>query len=109
NVTASSLFCSLSLHDALPIWFTCRPACEPAKERKMFRKLGFLVLAACALQVQAKVDATQAARLGQDLTPLGAERAGNAAGSIPAWTGGVQPPRSEERRVGKEARPAGTA
>src|SRR5690606_36681651 len=92
NVTASSLFCSLSLHDALPIWFTCRPACEPAKERKMFRKLGFLVLAACAFQVQAKVDATQAARLGQDLTPLGAERAGNAAGSIPAWTGGVQPP-----------------
>lgn len=58
----------------------------------MFRKLGFLVLAACACQVQAKVDATQAARLGQDLTPLGAERAGNAAGSIPAWTGGVQPP-----------------
>src|SRR5690606_30764798 len=43
-------------------------------------------------QVQAKVDATQAARLGQDLTPLGAERAGNATGSIPAWTGGVQPP-----------------
>ncbi|WP_312959738.1 DUF1329 domain-containing protein [Stutzerimonas nitrititolerans] len=58
----------------------------------MFRKLGFLVLAACAFQVQAKVDETQAARLGQDLTPLGAERAGNAAGSIPAWTGGVQPP-----------------
>ena len=58
----------------------------------MFRKLGFLLLAACACQVQAKVDQTQAARLGQDLTPLGAERAGNAAGSIPAWTGGVQPP-----------------
>ncbi|MFV0454324.1 MAG: DUF1329 domain-containing protein [Pseudomonas sp.] len=58
----------------------------------MFRKLGFLVLAACACQVQAKVDETQAARLGQELTPLGAERAGNAAGSIPAWTGGVQPP-----------------
>ena len=58
----------------------------------MFRKLGVLLLAACACQVQAKVDATQAARLGQDLTPLGAERAGNATGSIPAWTGGVQPP-----------------
>src|SRR5690606_10457969 len=58
----------------------------------MFRKLGFLVLAACAFQVQAKVDETQAARLGQDLTPLGAERAGNAAGTIPAWNGGLATP-----------------
>ena len=30
------------------------------------------------------------ARLGKDLTPLGAERAGNAGGTIPAWDGGVQ-------------------
>ncbi len=29
------------------------------------------------------------ARLGKDLTPLGAEKAGNADGSIPAWTGGL--------------------
>jgi len=29
------------------------------------------------------------ARLGQDLTPVGAIRAGNADGSIPAWTGGL--------------------
>jgi hypothetical protein len=41
---------------------------------------------------QAKVGADQAARLAQDLTPLGAERAGNAAGSIPAWTGGLFDP-----------------
>ena len=33
----------------------------------------------------------QAARLGGDeLTPIGAERAGNAAGTIPPWTGGLQ-------------------
>jgi hypothetical protein len=39
------------------------------------------------------VSASDAARLGQDLTPLGAEKAGNADGSIPAWTGGLtQPP-----------------
>jgi hypothetical protein len=32
-------------------------------------------------------------RLGNDLTPIGAERAGNADGSIPAWEGGLtQPP-----------------
>ena len=31
----------------------------------------------------------QIARLGQDLTPVGATRAGNADGTIPEWTGGV--------------------
>lgn len=60
----------------------------------MYRKFGILLLAACASQAQAKVDEAQAARLGQDLTPLGAERAANAAGTIPAWTGGVQAPDS---------------
>ncbi len=30
-----------------------------------------------------------AARLGNDLTPLGGEKAGNADGSIPAWDGGI--------------------
>ncbi len=34
----------------------------------------------------------EAARLGQDLTPLGAERAGNAGGTIPAWEGGIGSP-----------------
>lgn len=37
----------------------------------------------------AQVSATEAARLGQDLTPMGGERAGNAAGTIPAWDGGL--------------------
>jgi hypothetical protein len=38
--------------------------------------------------------AEQIARLGKDLTPVGAERAGNAAGTIPEWAGGVtKPPR----------------
>lgn len=31
----------------------------------------------------------QLARLGNELTPVGAERAGNAAGTIPPWTGGL--------------------
>jgi hypothetical protein len=34
----------------------------------------------------------EAARLGADLTPLGAIRAGNEAGTIPAWTGGITTP-----------------
>ena len=58
----------------------------------LLRTFGYLLLAGCALQAQAKVDATRAARLGQDLTPLGAERAGNAAGTIPAWDGGLATP-----------------
>ena len=41
---------------------------------------------------QAAVTAAQAAALHSSLTPLGAERAGNAAGTIPAWTGGMADP-----------------
>jgi hypothetical protein len=32
------------------------------------------------------------ARLGNDLTPMGAEKAGNQAGTIPAWDGGIKTP-----------------
>lgn len=39
--------------------------------------------------LHAQVSAEQAAHLGKDLTPLGAEQAGNAAGTIPPWTGGL--------------------
>jgi len=39
--------------------------------------------------VSAKVSSDQAARLGKDLTPVGAEKAGNKDGSIPAWDGGL--------------------
>ncbi len=55
------------------------------------RTLSALGLFTPALLVAA-VSADQAARLGQDLTPLGGERAGNADGSIPAWTGGLSTP-----------------
>ncbi len=47
-----------------------------------------------AAPAPAKVSEQEAARLGRDLTPFGAEVAGNADGSIPAWTGkwrGVPP------------------
>jgi len=37
----------------------------------------------------AAVSAAEAAKLGNELTPLGAEKAGNADGSIPAWDGGL--------------------
>ena len=52
------------------------------------------ILAALGLMAQgalAELTPEEAARLGGDeLTPMGAERAGNAAGTIPEWTGGLQ-------------------
>lgn len=41
---------------------------------------------------QAEVSAAEAAKLGKSLTPFGAEMAGNAAGTIPAWNGGLTKP-----------------
>ena len=41
-----------------------------------------------AAAVAGGVSAEEAAHLGKDLTPLGAEAAGNADGTIPPWTGG---------------------
>ncbi|MDP4029526.1 MAG: DUF1329 domain-containing protein, partial [Gallionella sp.] len=40
----------------------------------------------------AEVSAAVAAKLGKSLTPLGAEMAGNAANTIPAWDGGITKP-----------------
>jgi hypothetical protein len=42
--------------------------------------------------VSAKVSAQEAARLGQDLTPNGAEKAGNKEGTLPAYAGGLTKP-----------------
>ena len=51
------------------------------------------ILALCSLLVaaqgQAAVSADQAQSLRDELTPMGAERSANAAGTIPAWTGGM--------------------
>ena len=42
------------------------------------------------LLVATGASAQQAARLGAELTPMGAEKAGNAAGTIPGWEGGIK-------------------
>ena len=42
--------------------------------------------------IAGQLSADQIARLEKDLTPVGAERAGNADGTIPAWTGGLTEP-----------------
>jgi len=47
------------------------------------------VLSLFAASVMAAVSADEAAKLGTTLTPFGAEKTGNAAGTIPEWTGGL--------------------
>ncbi len=44
---------------------------------------------AVAMPAWSAVSAQDAARLGAELTPLGAEKGANAAGTIPAWDGGL--------------------
>ena len=57
--------------------------------------------------LQAAVSADEAARLDNELTPTGAEKVGNADGSIPAWTGkGVDnPPASSDPASGHYPNP----
>ncbi|KSW24088.1 MULTISPECIES: DUF1329 domain-containing protein [unclassified Pseudomonas] len=50
---------------------------------------GALVLSLLSGAVMAAVSADEAAKLGTSLTPMGAQKEGNADGSIPAWTGGI--------------------
>ncbi|PKM26305.1 MAG: DUF1329 domain-containing protein [Gammaproteobacteria bacterium HGW-Gammaproteobacteria-13] len=48
-----------------------------------------IALALSAGSAFAAVSPAEAAKLGASLTPFGAEKAGNAAGTIPEWTGGI--------------------
>ena len=58
------------------------------KLRKRILAGGVMTLSLLAMNVSAKVSEAEAAKLGAELTPIGAEKAGNAAGTIPEWTGG---------------------
>ncbi|MBP3062996.1 Protein of unknown function [Ectopseudomonas chengduensis] len=57
--------------------------------KKNLLQSGVLTLSLLATSVMAAVSPDEAAKLGNTLTPVGAEMAGNADGSIPAWTGGL--------------------
>src|SRR5687767_1298106 len=48
-----------------------------------------LLLLGVATSALARVTPDEAAKLGTTLTPMGAEKAGNADGTIPAWDGGM--------------------
>lgn len=49
-----------------------------------------LTTAIVSPQVESKVTPKEAKKLHYELTPMGAERAGNKEGTIPAWTGGIK-------------------
>ena len=51
--------------------------------------LASILVMTVSLSASAEMAADEVARLGVDLTPLGGEKAGNAAGTIPAWDGGL--------------------
>jgi len=59
------------------------------KTTKITLHTGALILSLLSCAVMAQVSPQQAEQLGSKLTPLGAEKAGNSDGSIPAWTGGL--------------------
>ncbi|MDK1286579.1 DUF1329 domain-containing protein [Pseudoalteromonas umbrosa] len=62
----------------------------------MFRKPTLLAASIMTIMAApialAKMTPEEVDRLGKDLSPIGAEVAGNADGSIPAWTGGITKP-----------------
>lgn len=62
----------------------------------MMKKIALLTsaiaLSFSANIANAKVSESEAAQLGNTLTPLGGEKAANADGSIPEWTGGITTP-----------------
>ena len=61
--------------------------------------------AAAAATAFAGVSSEEAARLKADLTPFGAEKAGNQEGTIPAWTGGYTTPDPNFRNGGRRPDP----
>ncbi len=57
--------------------------------KSMMQTGAAFLLSLFAASVMAAVSPDEAAKLGTTLTPFGAEKAGNADGTIPAWTGGL--------------------
>lgn len=67
---------------------------------------GVCLLSSVALSAaHAAVSAEEAAKLKTELTPLGAERAGNKEGTIPAWSGGYTTPIAGFQNGGRRGDP----
>ncbi len=61
-------------------------------KNKITLSFALLAMTLASSLALAAVTADEAAKLGNSLTPLGAETAGNAARTIPAWSGGLTKP-----------------
>lgn len=69
---------------------------------KLIKKLStplIFLLTAVNSNVNAKVTQEEAAQLGEKLTLVGAQRAGNLAGTIPAYSGGLRPDKNTDHTV----------
>ena len=60
-----------------------------ARKTLIFMAGAAIVLASVSPMAVAKITPEEAAKLGAELTPLGAVKAGNSDGTIPAWDGGI--------------------
>jgi hypothetical protein len=69
------------------------------------RAIAAAVVLSVATAAGAAITAEEAARLKSELTPLGAEKAGNKDGSIPAWTGGYNTPIPGDKAGGRRGDP----
>lgn len=78
--------------------FSESAAVNASKGRGAARMVIKRLLLGCAVALaffpvtQAAITAEEAAKLGTELTPLGADPNGNAEGTIPPWTGGITTP-----------------
>ncbi|WP_342620129.1 DUF1329 domain-containing protein [Rhodoferax sp. GW822-FHT02A01] len=67
--------------------------------------IGLFAALACTVPAWSAVSADEAAKLKSELTPLGAEKAGNKDGSIPAWTGGFTGKIAGDKEGGRRGDP----
>lgn len=70
-----------------------------------FKTLATALSLSLGASAMAAVGADEAAKLKSDLTPLGAEKAGNKDGTIPAWTGGYTTPIPGDKPGGRRGDP----
>jgi hypothetical protein len=75
------------------------------KQQTLNRTLKLAALSVAALIACTAQAAGDASRLKGELTPLGAEKAGNKDGTIPAWTGGYTTPIAGDKPGGKRGDP----
>ncbi len=62
------------------------------KNSLMILGCALVLVAGASIPAWAELSPEEIAKLGNELTPLGAIKAGNADGTIPAWTGGITSP-----------------